>query len=246
MIPNRGAREIKVEKIAYRRLYEEILEQLTFKIESGELLPGSLLPTERELTQQFGVSRGTLREAFRILENNGLIISKPGGGRVVSDSYNLNESFSNLNDSLSQATLRDLFEFRIIVDPIVAELAAIRASDDDIDRVQQAMKKMVDQSGNVAVMDEDYLHMVLAETTHNLLLIEMTKLNLDLVDRFRDPDISHNPYMIIEHQAIADAVINRDPKAARNAMYTHLKNAADRRNIEIDQMLGYKENDKNQ
>jgi GntR family transcriptional repressor for pyruvate dehydrogenase complex len=74
---------MKFREITPIRLYESVIEQIMNLIKNDKLKPGDKLPPERELAEKFSISRGSLREAFRVLESKGLIKSKPGGGRFI-------------------------------------------------------------------------------------------------------------------------------------------------------------------
>ena len=125
-------------KVKYRRLYEDIVTQIREKIMSGEYQPGDRLPTEREIIDSLGVSKASLREAFRVLEAEGLIISKQGGGRFVRAARA--ESFFRIVGvigPLERSQILDLLEARETIECKTAELAAKKATSEDI----MALKK---------------------------------------------------------------------------------------------------------
>jgi len=74
---------VSFRKVSRYRLYQDVVGQLVEHIRSGRILPGERFPSERELERQMGVSRGILREAFRVLEAGGIVESQPGGGRFL-------------------------------------------------------------------------------------------------------------------------------------------------------------------
>ena len=121
-----------VGQIAPRRLADTIVEQLETMILEGTLQPGERLPPERVLSEQFGVSRPSLREAIQRLTAKGLLISRQGGGNYVTES--LGGSFSDplipLLENRPDAQ-RDLLEFRRTLEADCAYYAALRATEVD-------------------------------------------------------------------------------------------------------------------
>jgi len=124
------------------RIFEDVVEQIQDVIIQGKLKPGDKLPPERELKEMFGASRGTLREALRILEQKGLITIKTGitGGAVVNalTTDQISESL-DLLIRYKKVSLRDLAEFREGVEGIVAGLAAERAKSEDITQLEELL-----------------------------------------------------------------------------------------------------------
>jgi len=122
-------------KAKQNRVFQDVVEQIQDAILSGRLLPGTKLPPERELKDMFDTSRGTLREALRVLEQKGLIEIKLGvsGGAIVKrmDAGPVTQSLELLLRS-GQVSLEHLSEFRISMEGSLVELAALRATGDDI------------------------------------------------------------------------------------------------------------------
>src|SRR5262245_48296712 len=120
--------------VKLNRAYQDVVDQIQEAIIDGSLKPGSQLPAERDLKEQFGVSRGTLREALRVLEQKGLIEIRTGvaGGSVIREvnSETLSENIGLLIRNCS-VSLRDLAEFREGMEGGVAALAAQRITDQE-------------------------------------------------------------------------------------------------------------------
>lgn len=131
-------------KAKQNRVFQDVVEQIQEAILSGELAPGSKLPAERDLKDMFNTSRGTLREALRVLEQKGLIEIKLGvaGGAIVKqiDADPIVESLALLIRS-GGVSLAHLAEFRIKIEGSIVELAAQRATPEDIDKMEQLYKK---------------------------------------------------------------------------------------------------------
>ena len=121
--------ETTIHTVQGRRLYEDIVQRFRSLIHEGELKPGERLPSERVLAEQLQVSRSSVREAIRSLELQGLVVSKRGSGTFI-DTENLESVVALIASTLSSGadTLRDIFEMRHLLEPQIAGVAAQRAS----------------------------------------------------------------------------------------------------------------------
>lgn len=131
-------------KAKQNRVFQDVVEQIQDAILSGELEPGAKLPAERDLKEMFNTSRGTLREALRVLEQKGLIQIKLGvaGGAIVKqiDTDPMAESLALLIRS-GEVSLEHLAEFRIKIEACIVELATQRATVQDIKEMERLFKK---------------------------------------------------------------------------------------------------------
>lgn len=127
--------------IKRRRLYQDVVGQIHDLIRDGTLKPGDRLPPERELAEQFEVSRSSIREAMRALELQGLVASRPGSGTFVSTD-SLESLVAIIASSLGGAReyLDYTFEVRRLLEPQIAALAAERATEADINRIAEALE----------------------------------------------------------------------------------------------------------
>ncbi|KKO54952.1 FadR/GntR family transcriptional regulator [Paenibacillus sp. DMB20] len=216
-----------IKRIKYHRVYEDVIEQIKNLILEGNLSPGDVLPTERELAQSFGISRGTLREAFRILEREGLIEVKPGGGRYLSKALDEAEDRSRIIDNIERATIIELLEARELFETGIVELAAKRATEDDIKEIEAAFEKwgQIDLDGEDRTEPDQAFHLSIAKATHNVVLVNMTELHMDLLQRTlsktaKIPGRKDEVYE--EHLLILQAIKERDPVRAKQALLNHL------------------------
>jgi GntR family transcriptional repressor for pyruvate dehydrogenase complex len=133
---------LKFQKPKPSRIFQNVVEQIQAAILEGRLKPGDLLPSELKLKDMFETSRGTIREALRVLEQKGLVEIKTGvgGGAVVRDvdTGKVTESLDLLIQA-QKVTFDHLAEFREAVEGRVAALAAERASQKDIGRLQRIL-----------------------------------------------------------------------------------------------------------
>ena len=113
------------------RIHEEVVTQIHDLIREGRLKAGDQLPSERELSETFKVSRTSVREALRALETKGLIISRTGMGNFVAD-LPIESLIAPLAKLLieEKTALADIFELRKLIEPHIAALAAERATQD--------------------------------------------------------------------------------------------------------------------
>jgi GntR family transcriptional regulator, transcriptional repressor for pyruvate dehydrogenase complex len=164
------------QKARQSRIFQDVVEQIQEAILKGTLNPGDKLPPERELKEMFGASRGTLREALRILEQKGLITIKTGvaGGAVVNalSTDQVSESL-DLLIRYQKASLKDLAEFREGVEGLVAGLAAERAKSEDIKQLDELLAEAKDYlEKGTAHWDEfiradTRIHLMLAHSAGN-------------------------------------------------------------------------------
>ncbi|ASS66029.1 MULTISPECIES: FadR/GntR family transcriptional regulator [unclassified Paenibacillus] len=220
-----------IKKIKYHRVYEDVIEQLKTLILEGNLAPGDFLPTERELAQSFGISRGTLREAFRILEREGLIEARPGGGRFLSKSLDVAEDRSRILDNIERATIIELLEARELFETGIVELAAKRATEEDIAEIEAAFEAwgQIDLDGDRSKPDQAF-HLSIAKATHNVVLVNMIELQMDMLQRTLSKTAvipGRKSEVYEEHLLILQAIKERDPVKARLALLNHLSHVKD-------------------
>ncbi|MHB1041363.1 MAG: FadR/GntR family transcriptional regulator [Eubacteriales bacterium] len=216
-------------KIEYRRLYEDVISQIEANISSEQLMPGDRLPSERELAEKVGVSRGTLREAFRILERQGMITARPGGGRYVKKLPDGRMDRDRILLNLETAAMLDLLEAREVIESRIVELACARATRADLEVIERSMAVIENsdaESGKVLDRDNDF-HLAIAEATHNIVFVGIVELNLDLLFQIRLKTSSmpgRANQIAEEHRAIFKAIKQRDVNKAKETMLDHLKN----------------------
>ncbi|BFT75128.1 FadR/GntR family transcriptional regulator [Paenibacillus sp. P36] len=217
-----------IKKIKYHRVYEDVIEQIEKLILEGNLAPGDVLPTERELAQAFGISRGTLREAFRILEREGLIETRPGGGRFLNKNLSKAEDKTRILDNIERATIIELLEAREIFETGIVELAALRATEQDILEIESALEKWgtIDTESDDPVSPDQAFHLSIAKATHNVVLVNLIDLNMDLLKRTATKTVEipgRRNEVYKEHFNIFQAIKERDPLKAKETLLYHLK-----------------------
>lgn len=212
------------------KVFEQIAAQIERQILRGDLHAGDRLPTERELAEQFRASRTAVREAMKTLAQKGLVDMRPGRGTIVIDG-----TASALRDSLSRSMLVnhprsniELVEVREILEPEIAAMAAIRASDEDIANLRaevEAMDEHVNEADAFIAADNRF-HQILANATDNKLILALIHPIVELLSEQRKQifNVHGGPQRGQEHhKTLLDAVSRHDPDAARDAMRAHLR-----------------------
>jgi GntR family transcriptional repressor for pyruvate dehydrogenase complex len=216
------------------RLADAIVRQLEEMVMEGALKPGDRLLPERQLAEQLGVSRPSLREAIQRLTARGMLTSRQGGGTYVT--AQLETAFSNPWQELMQqhpALQEDVLEFRRILEGSAASFAAQRATDADRERLAKLMANL-----EAAYEGEDLaaqahadvaFHQGVAEASHNVLFSHLITSLLSMLDTHVHDNIEHmfsvkpvSSELMAQHRAIWQAIDARDPNAARQAAEAHI------------------------
>jgi GntR family transcriptional regulator, transcriptional repressor for pyruvate dehydrogenase complex len=217
------------------RASSDVIVQIRRAIMSGQYRPGDRLPTEREMAQQFGVSRVTVRDALRALEANGLIRVKVGGqgGPYVSE-----PDISLLSDSIGThlhlrgTTFEELAEARQALEITAVQLAARRATSEDLAELKAAIQgPMQPPRGDTAASSLDF-HTALVIAAHNQALLAMFRATRALIQQAFDTLHSQQPDMADAarraHSELYASIAEHDADRAAALMRTHLEEFAAR------------------
>lgn len=223
-------------------LTDDLFTKLEAQIRSGQLPPGSRLPTQKEIAETENVSRTVVREAVARLTAQGLAVSRQGSGMFVADTAEY-RAFQITRDELNElADIVKLLEMRLGVETEMAGLAASRRTTADIGAIQDALHKMHTLRGDpVAAAKADTLfHLAIARATQNDYYARFVEfLGLRLVPPrnlyLRDqPEEAHHAYAAkvqAEHEAILDAIVRMDPGRAREAARHHMQESLTRHSM---------------
>jgi len=210
------------------RKYEKIVQQILYLIDDGQLSPGDQLPAERSLAEELGCSRTSLREAVRVLESEGLIISKLGGGRYIQGmDQRIPYQFSR-SDTLEKSAILHFLEARETIEPKIAELASLRATKEDIEKLEKILDKMeknLKDTDERSLADSNF-HMALAEATQNFVFVAMMEANLQMIKQVRKQTLvteTRSDQALSEHRIILQAIKDGEPQHAAQAIKEHLK-----------------------
>jgi GntR family transcriptional regulator, transcriptional repressor for pyruvate dehydrogenase complex len=211
------------------RLYEQIVQQIEESILKGELSEGSQLPAERDLAKQFGVSRTAVREAIKALQEKGLVDAFPGRGTFVTNgtSNSMRRSLDRIIKSGEPDGLAYLVEVREILEPEIAALAAVRATDQDLAAMRESLDVMESarQDSDAFIEADLDFHLALAEAAANPIVLSLIDSIVGLLreQRLRIFRIPGGPECgQHHHMRILEAIQRHDPQEARAAMQAHL------------------------
>ncbi|MBO9607427.1 MAG: FadR family transcriptional regulator [Paenibacillaceae bacterium] len=209
-------------KLAYEKVYDEMKR----RIASGEWEPGSRLPTIEQLSALFGVGVSTVREAVRILGKQKIVRIEQGRGTFVSSE--LSASPPQLVDVLERASIRQLTDARLIVEPELAALAARHATAEAreaIVRDAEAMRRKAAAGRDFLAEDIRFHERIAAAAANEVLAGMMAHVNDLLLDSRRTtmkwPGMNEKASSY--HMLIAQAIAGRDEERARTLMRLHLE-----------------------
>lgn len=210
------------------RVSDEVAKQLKRSILRGQFKTGDRLPSERELADEFQVSRVAIREALRVLQNSGFIVTRQGvlGGTFITDL-----SFQNLANAFldlflaEKISIPELNQVRLLIEPEITRVAATRVSPEYAIRLQKAL---ADEEQPAASLQEDRerktaVHFILAEMCGNRLFDALIRSLLGLtwrVIKAVEPDY-HQMHPAGMHRPIVEAVLAGNSKKAAMVMQNH-------------------------
>lgn len=204
---------------AYLPLRDVVFNTLREAILKGDLKPGERL-MELQLASKLGVSRTPIREAIRMLEQEGLAVTTPRKGAEVA--------------KMTLKDMEDVLEIRDALDELAVRIACQKISDEQLKQLED-MKELFEkstQTGNVKKIAEADVtfHDVIYEATGNPKLVTLLSNLREQVYRYRVEyikDPKNYPTLIAEHEAILESLKNRDVKNAVEAMHVHVANQAE-------------------
>jgi len=216
-----------------KRAYEDIVKQIRHLVEKGRLKRGDQLPTERELSETFKVSRATVREAIFSLETMKLVDRRQGDGTYV-----IASSEEALVQPLAATLfhekddLIDIFFLRKILEPEVCQLASENATPEDINELEEILREQEKEvvEGKAPIEADSGFHHQLARMARNRVLERLLLALLDLLSKTRENYLQteeRKQKSLQGHREVLLAIKNGNSAAARQAMRRHLKNVED-------------------
>jgi len=228
----RGSETHLIEPIKKTRVAEEVANRIRTLILDDTFPQGQPLPSERVLTEQFGVSRGSIRDALRMLETIGLIETQHGRGTFPRE-LTVDRLVAPLASMMTfQHDLQDeLIDVRRMFEPAVARVAATRATDEDfadLQRILDAQQRKL-KKGQSAIVEDTAFHAALARSTRNRVVVSLMATLNDLLVESRKLTLKQKgrPAKSIQgHEAVVAAMRRRDAEGAAQAMYKHIDQIA--------------------
>jgi len=220
---------MSTDQLERRKLHEFIVEQVQDLIVSGELAEGDGLPPESSLATQFGVSRTVVREALRVLHDRGLVDVRQGQGVFVTrPTIDVIASALRLVVDIEGASSFEVAEVRELLETEACALAAERATQGNLDRLEQCLERMEEQADDVeGFLSADVgFHRELTRATRNRVL-EMVTAPVYALMREQRGSVFHvkgaSERAIERHREVLEALRSRDPERARRAMRGHIE-----------------------
>jgi DNA-binding FadR family transcriptional regulator len=233
------AGELGLKRVEKRRTWQEVVDQIENQILEGHLRPGDRLPGERQLAEQLGVSRASVREALRVLEalefirvrtgtgegSGSIVVTQPTAGGAMT-------SLLRLHVGLSHFTMPDVIETRAVIEAWAARMAARRAGAADLEKLAGILRQMENPSlsrWDFNELDTEF-HVGVAETSGNGLVTYFMHairdaVRLEMVAAFdRLPDWHKTADALRqEHAAVLHAISVRDEEAAARTVENHIR-----------------------
>jgi GntR family transcriptional regulator, transcriptional repressor for pyruvate dehydrogenase complex len=229
-----------------RRLPQMLVDSITETILREGLEPGTRLPSEREMCEQFGVGRGTLREALRVLEAEGLVTVGPRseGGRTVS-SPNPRRLIRLLVVLLIawDTTLLDVHRARLAIQPLVARTAAERSDPEAVSKLHHSvelLEGLIDDEG-AFIAENQRFHRLLGEATGNPVLVVISAALISVFDgnaMGAHYSAATRRYAIETHAKIVDAIATGNAKKAEAIALLHIEDSISHLEHRFPELLG--------
>ncbi len=213
---------------------DRIIEQIKTMIRNNELKPGQRFPSERTLTERFGASRNSVREAIHYFEVIGLASTRAGSGTYLLDDEEALQKVLDARQVMGSYNWMEMLQARRVVEIGIVKLAALNANREDkiairdaLNRVNKTSKNAKTDNGlNEHIMADYNFHRMIARCTHNAILMELQATmkgvilsSTEVWRKLSDQMDVANP----AHDRITEAIENNEPEAAVEAMEEHLR-----------------------
>lgn len=218
-----------MEPITRIPIVRQVEDRVRQMIESENYMPGAKLPAETELSRRLGVSRGTVREALRLLQAQGIVDIKPGRGAFVAD-----ESSESPMDVVgwlveNEQDLRHSIDIRTALEPLAARRMAEHCSTEDVQRLADIHRRFLTAISEgdpvrIARLDEQF-HSAIVESSGNSLMVEINSRVCQGMHTFRSKTFQVEQNVrnaVMPHSNIMNAILARDADQAEREMRAHL------------------------
>ena len=199
-------------------------------LEEKRFQEGDKLPNEMELAELLSVSRVTLREAIRILCTRGLVEIRRGRGTYVT-STGIDSASPDISGlSAVESNTREMMEIRLIIEPSIAYYAALRGTDEEIQRIDEyriKVEEIIAAGKNRTSAEQDF-HNALAAATHNqfaMQLMQVVNKSIYLEVKYHEESTNLATHSIPDHREIVNFLRRRNPDGVKTAMQMHILHA---------------------
>lgn len=217
---------MQLSNLKSKLLAEQVQDQIYRYILEKPLEEGDKLPNEFQLGERFGVGRSTIREAVKLLVSRGIVEVRRGSGTYVVSTTPVDLDplgLRAIEDKMALAM--DLVNVRMLLEPGIAEMAALNATDAGIEKLQSLcdlVERKIER-GESYIVDDIAFHTCVAECSGNKVVEQLIPIIDTAVLMF--VNVTHQKLKketIMTHRAVTDAIIERDPVGARSAMMMHM------------------------
>lgn len=216
------------------KLVDRVVDSFLKSVSSGEYLVGKKLPTQDILQKVYGVSRTTMREALKKLETMGIVSIRQGDGTYLNSpdmQADMNRLYPLLK--LNETDLDELMEARKVLETKTAEMAAVRATEEDIRMLQVVLGDMERCRNQIDLYTENdsQFHLCIATAAHNSILNRFVKMIYEMMNAQQE-EIARMPHLpnisFAYHVDILESIKEHNAKQAAELMYEHIDNAHQR------------------
>ena len=208
---------------------DKIIKQIRDSIASGQLMPGDKLPSERQLSDRFGIGRTYVRDAIKKLEFFGILKTNPQSGTIVSgvDITAMEGLLTNVI-RLAENDFFHMVETRILMEKFACSQAALRRTPENIVELEEALEKYrMKVEANLSGVNEDFnFHLKIADASQNSVIKSLMMIIIpDIINIYRKLNVCGDGLVnksIVQHRAILDCIIRQNPAEAAEAMKIHL------------------------
>jgi len=226
-------------ELSQQRPYQNVGAMIQDLIIQTPYLPGDRLPPEREIAEMLNVTRTVVREALIMLEIRGLVDVRRGAGIYVLETANTQAIEALATQQFNDAGPFEMLQARQLLESNIAEFAALQATREDIVKMRQALqleeRELVSDPDGTESGDMQF-HLALAEATHNSMLVELFRQSWQWRENNamwsqlhrHTNDTDYRKEWLEDHKQILAALIKKDSRAAKLAMWQHLENVKQR------------------
>jgi len=214
------------ENIKRNSTTEMVIEQIKKEIKNGDLQPGQKIPSERKLVELLGVSRTSVREAIQALSFSGYLDVQQGKGAFVRENAEKYDEISKLISEISDYSLPYLMEVRKMMEREFARLAAIRATEEEIEEILHLFDEIKNSTDIHDFVRLDFnFHLYIAKATHNPLMNTLMKIFGEMLHKETHKIVEHSKNTksrsIETTQKLVDSIKNRNSARASEMMEKH-------------------------
>lgn len=217
---------MKIEAIKRVNISDEVSNQIQKLILEGYIEPEQKLPSERELCDEFNVSRTSVREALKGLISAGFLEKKSDGTYVNKNLTDIVKKPMKLLLFSKDLTVAEIYEARQVLETQNARLAAKKATEENLKQMENCVEIMENPSSSIEnIMDSSVkFHYSIARATENKILLDVYQVIYDILQDMRKQSdvISNIKESVIYHRKIFDSIKARDEKTAEKLMYEHI------------------------